>query len=212
VSGLGVTKVAAFLWLYGGGEALNSRGMKGILLTIFLLLGPTIGRSQENAFLKTAPDTKNEAWWVRTEYHAFGVEVRGIPVAGIRANWCKANEFRKELFPPELASSFVDQKSPFAIDGFFDGTKTKQTALVGVYETCDGKRGTFFLILAWPTGRPPSIRFLVEIPGERGFAMVEASDASTIAVFHCMECDNVSKYRWSKSKKRFLLLPPDPDE
>jgi hypothetical protein len=186
--------------------------MKGILLTIFLVLVPTIGSAQENTFLKTAPDTKSEAWWLRTEYRAFGVEVRGIPVARIRANWCKANEFRRDLFPPELASSFGNQKSPFAIDGFFDGTKIKQTALVGVYETCEGKRGAFFLILARPAGTPPAIRFLVEILGEREFLMVEAAGASTIAVFHCMECDHISKYRWNKSKKRFVLLPPDPDE
>jgi len=37
-------------------------------------------------------------------------------------------------------------------------------------------------------------------------------DASTIAVFHCMECDHMSKYKWNKTKRRFVLLPPDPDE
>ena len=90
--------------------------------------------------------------------------------------------------------------------------KTRQTALVGVYQTCKGQRGAFFLILARPDGKPPAVRFLVEIPGEREFAMVDAVDASTIAVFHCMECDHVSKYKWNTTKRRFVLLPPDPDE
>jgi hypothetical protein len=29
---------------------------------------------------------------------------------------------------------------------------------------------------------------------------------------HCLECDHISKYRWDRSKKRFVLVPPDPDE
>jgi hypothetical protein len=184
--------------------------VKGILLAILFALVPAIACAQQNDFLKTAPDTKGEAWWLRTEYRALDIEVRGIPVASIRANWCKATEFRKDLFPADLASYFGNQPSPFAIDGFFDGSKTRQTALVGVYQTCKGERGAFFLILARSEGKPPAVRFVAEIPGEREFVMVDAVDTSTIAVFHCMECDNVSKYRWNKAKRRFVLLPPDP--
>jgi hypothetical protein len=186
--------------------------MKGILLAMSLALVPTIGYAQQDSFLKTGPDKKGEAWWLRTEYRAFGVEVRGLPVAKIRSNWCKATEFRKDLFPPDLAAYFPEKESPFAVDGFFDDSKTKQTALVGVYETCKGERGAFFLILTMPQSKPPVVRFLVELPGERQFAIVDTVDASTIAVFHCMECDHMSKYRWNKKKKRFALLPPDPDE
>ena len=185
--------------------------MKAILLTIFLVLVPSIGRAQDSNFLKTAPDTKSEAWWLRTEYQALDAEVRGIPAAKIRSNWCKATEFRKDLFPPDLAAGFSEKESPFAIDGFFDGSKTKQTALVGVYQSCKGERGAFFLILGRPEGKPPTVRYLVEMPGARQFATVDTVDASTIAVTHCMECDHISKYRWNKTKKRFVLLPPDPD-
>jgi hypothetical protein len=81
-----------------------------------------------------------------------------------------------------------------------------------VYQTCKGARGAFFLVLASTEGKPPVVKFVQEMPGEREFAMVAAIDASTIAVYHCMECDHVSKFRWNKAKKRFLLLPPDPDE
>lgn len=186
--------------------------MKRILLAMLLALVPAIGWAQDIIFLKTAPDTEGGAWWLRTEYRAFGADVRGLPVAKIRSNWCKATEFRKDLFPPDLAAYFPEKDSPFAVDGFFDGSKTKQTALAGVYQTCKGERGAFFLILAMPEGKPPVVRFLVELPGERQFAIVDAIDASTIAVFHCMECDHMSKYKWNKKKKRFALLPPDPDE
>src|SRR6266481_2418079 len=146
--------------------------MKGILLAILLALVPTIGWAQDSNFLKTAPDTEGGAWWLRTEYHAMDVEVRGIPVARIRGNWCKATEFRKDLFPPDLAAYFPDKESPFAVDGFFDGSKTKHTALVGVYQTCKEERGAFLLIVAWPKGKLPVIQHLVDLPGERQFAVV----------------------------------------
>src|SRR5437763_15116071 len=125
--------------------------MRRILLAIGLALIPAITGAAEKPFTETAPGP--EAWWLRTEYHPFGKEVRGIPVATIRADWCKANEFRKELFPKKLAASFED-KSPFAADGFFDGSKTRQTVLVGAYETCAGKRGVFLLIVGRPEGKP----------------------------------------------------------
>ena len=124
----------------------------------------------------------------------------------------KANEFRKELVPPDEAKSFEGSQLSFAVDGFFDGSRTKQTALVGVYETCKGKRGTFLLVLALPEGKPPAVRFIREVPGEHEFAMVMIADSSTIAMFHCMECDHISKFKWSKTKKTFVLLPPDNDE
>jgi hypothetical protein len=138
--------------------------------------------------------------------------VRGIPVARIRPGWCKANEFRKDLFPADEAKSCEGSDLSFAVDGFFDGSKIRQTALVGVYETCKGERGTFLLVLAMPEGKPPAIRFIREVPGEREFAMVTTVDSSTIAMFHCMECDHVSKFKWSRAKKTFVLLPPDDDE
>jgi hypothetical protein len=186
--------------------------MKGILLAIFLAIVPAIVSAQEKPFLTTAPMPDYYAWWLRTEYHPFGTDVRGIPVARIRADWCKANEFREDLFPPDDAAYFKGSGLSFAVEGFFDGSTTKQTALVGVYESCKGQRGAFLLVLAWPKDKPPMIKFVREIPGEREFAMVATMNASTIALFHCMECDHVSKFKWNKTKGRFVLLPPDPEE
>src|SRR5215475_1800232 len=118
--------------------------MKAVVVAIGLALMLSIANAAEKPFTETS--TGNEAWWLRTRYHPFGTEVRGIPVATIRSTWCKANEFRKDLFPGKLSASFGEDKSPFAADGFFDGSRTNQTALVGAYETCSGKHGAFFLI------------------------------------------------------------------
>lgn len=185
---------------------------QAILSAFFLVASPVIGLGQEKRFLTTSPTPEGYAWWLRTEYHPFGADIRGIPAAKIRAGWCKVNELRRDMFPDDLALYFGDDKSPFAVDSFFDGSMTRQTALVGVYQTCKGARGAFLLIVSWPANKPPVIRHLVELPGEREFAVVSAAENSTIVLQHCLECDHISKYRWNKSKRRFALLPPDPDE
>ena len=181
--------------------------LRAVLSAILVMAWPTVGIAAERPFFETSPTPENSAWWLRTEYHPFGADVRGIPAARIHAGWCKVNELRRDLLPADLAPYFEDDQSPFAVDGFFDGSKTRHTALVGVYETCKGARGAFLLIVAWPEGKPPVIRHLVDLPGERQFAVVHASDDSTITLQHCLECDHISQYKWEKSRKRFVLLP-----
>src|SRR4051794_22167228 len=135
--------------------------MRTALFAIFLILIPAAAGAQQNAFTGDVPGLSG-AWWLQTQYHPFGTEVRGIPVAKLRPSWCKANEFRDDLFPAEYRED-IDYSHQFgqwfAIDGFFDGSRIKQTALTGVYETCKGERGAFILVLAWPAGKPARIRF-----------------------------------------------------
>jgi hypothetical protein len=182
-----------------------------VLSAILLLAGPVIAGAEDKPFLTTSPTPENWAWWLRTEYHPFGTDVRGIAAGKIRRGWCKVNELRRDMFPDDLALSFGDNKSPFAVDGFFDGSKTKDTALVGVYEACKGERGAFLLIVAWPEGKPPVIRHLVALPGNTQFAVVSAEKDGTIILRHCMECDHTSEYKWDRSRKRFVLLPDRDD-
>ena len=183
------------------------RLLQAILPAILLLGSPMDSGAQDKPFLVTSPTPEGYAWWLRTEYHPFGADIRGIPAAKIRRGWCKVNELRRDMFPAEDVAYFGDDQSPFAVDGFFDGSKTRQTALVGVYEACKGERGAFLLIAAWPEGMPPRVRHLVELPGNTQFAVVGASGDGTITLQHCLECDHVSQYKWDKSRKRFKLLP-----
>jgi hypothetical protein len=186
--------------------------LRAVLSAIVVVVSAIAGHAGDRPFLTTSPTPDGYAWWLRTEYHPFSTDVRGIPAARVHAGWCKVNELRKGLFPADLASYFGDDQSPFAVDGFFDGSKTRHTALVGVYETCKGARGAFLLIAAWPDGKPPVIRHLVDLPGERQFGVVSASADSTITLQHCLECDHISQYKWNKSRKRFVLLPMQSEE
>jgi hypothetical protein len=180
-----------------------------LLTMASFILTTTIGNAQRNDFLTTAPEPTAYAWWLRTEFHPFELQVRGIPIGNIRPTWCKATEFRKDLFPPELASDLDSGDGlSFAVDGFFDESKIKQTALTGVYELCSGERGTFLLILAWPQNGPPIVRYVRELPREHQFAMLNVLPDFTIVVFYCVDCDHIDRFKWDKRKKAFVLLPP----
>ena len=111
------------------------------------------------------------------------------------------------MFPADEAAYFGDDQSPFAVDGFFDGSKTQAHGFGRRTEACKGERGAFLLIAAWPEGKPPLVRHLVELPGKTQFAVVGASADGTITLQHCLECDHTSQYKWDKSKRRFKLLP-----
>jgi hypothetical protein len=185
--------------------------MKRIFLAWSLLIAlAAAARAQSNNFVTITPEPSSYAWWLRAQFHPFENQVRGIPVRQIRATWCKATEFRRDLFPADTAADFEQNDAAFSIDGDFDHSKTRQTALVGVYEACGGEVGSFLLVLARPKGKPPSIRFLHEMPGMQ-FNILQALPDATIRVFHCMNCDNLISFRWDKSKKRFVR-PKDPGE
>jgi hypothetical protein len=183
------------------------------LASLVLLVTAAIGHAQQSGFIRIAPEPKSYAWWLRAEFHPFETQVRGIQITKIRRTWCKATEFRNDLFPPE-AAPYLQRSGglSFSVEGSFDGSKAKQTALIGVYETCAGERGSFLLVLAHPRQNNAStIRFVHEMPDQQ-FGMLVALPDSTIQVFHCMECDHTTKFKWDNSKKRFLQLPPDEEE
>jgi hypothetical protein len=184
-------------------------GTKLALLTSLVQwVGATVGHAQSD-FVKIAPEPKSYTWWLRVEFRPFETEVRGIPVGAIRKSWCKATEFRKDLFPAEERPDLEHSDGlVFSMDGSFDGSKTRQTALVGVYETCAGARGSFLLVLAHPPGMPTKIMYLYEMPDEQ-FGMLGALPDKTIQVFHCLECDLATQFRWDKSRRRFVQLPPN---
>jgi len=185
--------------------------MKSTLPALLLLvLTATTGRAQQTDFVKIALEPKSYAWWLRAEFYPFETEVRSIPVGKIKATWCKATEFRKSLFPAE-ARPYLDHSGglSFSADGPFDRSKIRQTALLGAYETCSGDRGSFLLVVAYPHGLP-TVRFVHEMPDDK-FGMLAILPGLTIQVFHCLECDHTTKFRWDSSKMDFRQLPPDPD-
>ncbi len=185
--------------------------MKHIFLAwSFLVFAPAFAAAEPNDFARIPPAALRDSWWMYGEFHPFERQVRGIPVKALRAGWCKATEFRKDLFPAGPASDLAQSDWSFSVDGVFDGSKINQTALIGEYETCRGERSSFLLILSRPKGKPPVIRYVHEMPAQK-FGLLMVSSDSTIHVFHCMECDHETDFKWDKSKRRFVQLPPPDD-
>lgn len=145
-----------------------------------------------------------EAWWLRTSFNPMHMEVRGIPVAQIKKDWCKATEFTAELMPQEMKEEGSDKIMKevglsFAVTGIFDRSKTKQTALVGVYQECGGRKGSFLLVIDEGTN---TIRFIDAMPSGTQFAAVGASK-SDIVMTTCLECDGGIILRWNAKAKAF---------
>ena len=181
--------------------------MKNFLRAFFFVV--TVGGcihtdETRQSFITVAPEPTIEAWWLRAEFHPSQTEVRGIPIQAIRKTWCKASEFRRELFPADFQKDV--QRASFAVDGFFDGSKIKQTALVGAYESCSGEKGTFLLVIGWPRQGPPTIRFVQELPTKHQFAVVKALPDATILVVECMDCGNYTRYKWDRSNREFVWV------
>jgi hypothetical protein len=179
--------------------------MTRIALALLAAVWATAGQAQN--LVTVRPEPKSFAWWLRADFHALHREVRGIPVASIRRDWCKATEFSRELFPPELlvengTDLLAEAGLSFSVEGSFDGSGTKQTALVGVYETCGGKKGRFLLILDAGTRK---VRFLDAQAAKDRFSALRATGRSGLVVMYCLECDMGSTVRWDRARKRFVM-------
>jgi hypothetical protein len=180
--------------------------IKRFALVAFFALLATTARA-EQAFVTVKPEPAMEAWWLRAEFHPIHAQVRGIPVAQIRRNWCKATEYTRALIPKELleeggSDMMKETGLSFSVTGSFDRSKTRQVAFVGVYQTCGGQKGSFLLVIDEDT---KNIRFVDATPRKTQFAVLGA-DRDTIVLMHCMECDGAAKLRWNAKMKKFAWV------
>jgi hypothetical protein len=161
----------------------------------------------------TLAEQRRGAWWLDAEFHPFTTEVRGVPANKINKSWCKATELRKDLLPKEIVIEENGGDSmegySFALEDNFDGSTRKQIALVGVYEDCSGKTGSFFMILDQTAGRF-KVRFLSSVPTQHQFLALK-EDHKMITVWDCLECDNYSALQWDRKQRKFVWLPDTQD-
>ncbi|MEJ0077917.1 MAG: hypothetical protein WDO17_21260 [Alphaproteobacteria bacterium] len=182
---------------------------RAILAAVLLLLAATAQAQQPFVTL----DPGGEAWWLRARFNPVGTEVRGLPVAQIAKDWCKATEFTWDLFKDVLAEEGTKASdygyATFSVEGRFDRSKITQIALVGVYETCSGERGEFFLVIDKDSRK---IRFLAAGPVEYPFNALIPQRDSTIRILHCLECDHSDVLRWDAKKKKFGWVQTHEDQ
>ena len=176
--------------------------MKRLALAVCFAVLASVSQA-EQAFVTVKPKPM-EAWWLSAEFHPRDTEVRGIPVAQIRRNWCKATEYTRALIPKELleegGSAIMKETGlSFSVTGNFDRSKTRQVALVGVYQTCGGQKGSFLLVIDEDAKK---VRFVDATPSKTQFAVL-APAKNDIVILYCMECDIGGKLRWNAKAKKF---------
>ena len=180
--------------------------MKRIVFAAIFAALATVASAQ--SLVTVPPGSKMEAWWLRAQFHPMDQEVHGIPVGKIRRNWCKATEYKRELFPKSLlvengTDLMAYSHQSFSLTGSFDHSGAKQVALVGVYQTCGGEKGSFLLIIDEGTRK---VRFVDAIPRKTQYAALALAPRNTIALFHCMECEDSGLLRWNPKKKTFAWV------
>ena len=172
----------------------------------------------EPQFVTTTGDLKRESWWLIAEFHPFTTQVRGIPAGHINSSWCKATEFRRDLVPQALlrqdgVDGMAAAKLSFAVEGRFDGSATKQVALVGVYQECAGAKGRFLLILdQGEGGRPPKVRFVDAERTAHQFGALSVTGGKSIVMTSCMECDSGAILKWNARARRFAWVRAKADD
>src|ERR1700730_2440892 len=182
-----------------------------IIAALWCVLVFTVAAARAEQPFMTLDEKSSGAWWVAAEFHTFTAAVRGIPAHKIRKSWCKATELRKDLLPKEIV---IDQNGggdpmeghSFSLEGSFDGTGSKQVALVGVYEECSGKTGHFFMILDQPAVGRFKVRFLSSAQDPHPFAALTIED-KTITIWACLDCDNFASLKWNRKRRKFVWLP-----
>jgi hypothetical protein len=166
----------------------------------------------QQSFVTLKPLTSNVAWYLRAEFHALHKEIRGIPVARIHESWCKATEFTLKGLPQEALDEnpeLSDGSYVFAVDANLDGSGSMQTALVGVFEDCNGTKGSFLLILDQGTR---NIRFVSAALSDHHFSALRVEADSTLTVMYCMNCDFFGRLQWDAEKKSFEWVKDDDEE
>lgn len=158
-------------------------------------------RADRPTFLSVVPEPTNHAWWLRAEYNPFSKTVRGIPIKLISKQWCHANEFTTDLFPPEYMQGLSPDLS-FSVESQF-GQRKKLTALVGAFETCAHDKGLFLLIIEQRRSIKV-VRFLEQFSFQKSLAALRLTGRDTLELWWCSDCDNSQELEWDAKQKKFV--------
>jgi hypothetical protein len=161
------------------------------------------GRAERPPFLSVSPIPPDHIWWLRTEYNPFSKSVRGIPVKLLAKDWCFANEFTTDLFPPEYLRDIAPGLS-FSVNVRFVRQRPLQ-ALVGAFETCAGAKGLFLLILEERKAKK-IVRHLDVFPFQNSLAVLNPTPKGTLRLWWCSSCDNFIEIEWNSRQKKFVWV------
>lgn len=188
------------------------RHVKHFVIEIEPFLKPVPHLEDANSFVQvySLPD---QPWFANLVFHPSGKEIRGIPIKHLNANWCAANELESGLFPPSTykgndgLDSLLKYGWSFSITEKFDGVRS-MTALVGVYETCERKSGSFLAVLD-NTNHSVAYFEQYEHPPIL-FTRLLRIDSHSFSVWDCFLCETITVLEWDKTARKFVAKQAAP--
>lgn len=164
--------------------------------------------SNSNHFVSIKAEPNGFAWWIGSKSFPFGTTIRGLHVTKINPQWCRASEFSSDIFPDEQyfrrrSKEMAEERVTYSLSGKFDGIRDL-TALVGVYESCVGSRGTFLILLENTSAKEVRPIFVNEYRKPAQWAGLHVSEKKNeISVWGCLGCDDVSTLEWNPKTNTF---------
>ena len=158
---------------------------------------PAVSSSVATLDTAASVPSSSQAWWLWARFTPVGDAIEGIPVAQLDPEWSRASMLGRQALPPEALSQpglLPDSTINFVQDGDFNDDDVADRAIVGVYETRTGTRGSFLLILTRSRGQWQR-SFLHKSESKPGFLVLQ-HDTAGITVWSCMECDSYAQLRW----------------
>lgn len=172
--------------------------------------------SSQGLLVTLNPDADGIAWSEHTEFQPRGMSIRGIPVRQLRSDWCKASEFTLQAFPDSarrhgrygLDQLMSTLGATFSTSGTF-GTGKRLDVLLGVFETCQGQRANFLLVLDPERAGQDGIVQLEEISKRATFVYLQTDrTGESFWTVSCFACDDPgTRYRWDPRRGRFVADP-----
>ncbi len=176
-------------------------------------------------FVINHENTENYAWWLKTIIArprgniVFGVTVNDInnyfSLNGRDSTWCYANALTRKSFTSIEKSirSEIDETMwgeefhGFQASGVFTG-RGKQDAIVGIFEDCYGRQGSFLLIT--DRSQPKKIVLIKEMRGFTTFLKLKKSKVGDSLILNsCLSCGELSELSYDVKRKRFYWYEDD---
>jgi hypothetical protein len=187
------------------GHAVGAAAKSMVLVAFFALL---LGSCSKSSALQIT-----DAWWLTEEYAATETKIESIPVGQLNKEWVRASVLSKARLSPEgqdyLKKRLKEKQDVyFVLRDDFNKDGVQDEALVGVYETKEGKKGRFLLILSHTQDQKWKKDYLEVDRSKPGFSALLYREGK-LSWIDCFECDGFPDVIWSKD--HYELKYPEPE-
>jgi hypothetical protein len=155
-------------------------------------------------FVVNTASASQLAWWLTVNFKVEGTSIEGIPIENIDPSWKYANILSRDKIPKKALDSdpydpMTEYNYRFIIEKDINNDGSAEKILTGVYETKDGNKGRFILILE--TVKKSWQKAFLKKGGETsGFSILNETKEGVVFWTFCMECGMAGYIKWDGEK------------